>query len=43
MEEREVGDCDEMEGGKESAHWTLLGIMEKPRGYLELGACHWRK
>ena len=24
MEEREVGNCDGMEGGKESAHCTLL-------------------
>ena len=23
-----------MEGGKETAHWTLLEIMEKPRDYL---------
>ena len=26
MEEREVGNCDGMEGGKESAHCTLLEI-----------------
>ena len=34
MEEREVGNCDGMEGGKESAHW--IQIM-KPPGYLVVG------
>ena len=29
----EVGSCDGMEGGKESAHWMLLDIMES-RGYI---------
>ena len=42
MVEREAGNRDGMEGGKESAHWALLEIMEKPRGYLEVSACHWR-
>ena len=28
MEERGVGNCDGMEGGKESANWTLLEIMK---------------
>ena len=32
MEEREVGKCDGMEGGKESAIWMLPQIMEKRRG-----------
>ena len=41
MEEREVGNFDGIEGGKGSAYWTLLEIM-KPRGYLAVGACHWR-
>ena len=44
MVEMEVGKCDGMEEGKENAHPTLLEIMYgKPRGYLEVGARHWRK
>ena len=41
MEEREVSNCDGIEGGEGNTHWTLIEIM-KPRGYFAIGACDLR-
>ena len=39
MEEREVGNYDGMEGGKESAHCTLLEIMYGEASRLPRSRC----